>query len=791
MPLPAPNLDDRRFEDLLREARNRIPRFTPEWTNFNPSDPGMTLVELHAWMTETILYRLNQVPELNYIKFLDLLGIEPLPAYAARAELALELAKLDKPSDALTVPVPRSLQFSVDDKDLEEIVTFETDRSFIAINADFGMVVAPSEGDTEFPRQLLTTYDDGGLWARSFHPFGTPPNVNSAIYLGLVLRPNLKEDLERYASDVLPTGPLSLFADAAQIDDPDPAGAPVPGPMPVSCGGAGRSGPRLTWQIYTGQTVPPVFTDADDSGWTDLNLSLDETQGLSRTGTLTLEVPRGAVAVSPNRLPMNFWGDMGLSRAPKTYDELITFLPEVADLSQLTPDHWETMGVTDPTTLDEIAACGTDVLGLVAKLNSLPADDRPDPSRLTDVAWAQIEPDTDTPLPMAGDNYRPLYWLRAIYRAAGDEGTDPVALLQQFRLNTVTATQAATYRDQALGTSNGRPAQTFSLPKTPVLIDPDSFEPTLDLLVGEEDNWERVTDFYRSGPDSPHYQFDPVNGVVTFGDGLRGRIPVAQSRITALEYRIGGGAIGNVGPNTITKLKGRVTGLKGATNPRAAHDGSDAETLDAVKLRAPHELRHRDRAVTARDFSDLALRTPGVALHSATALSRRAIDAGALIERDGAVTLVLLPSSDDPRPVPTRAQLRAVCDWLEPRRLITTELHLTQPTYADVTRLAADITVADDADFGQVSAAIYESLLTFLHPVRGGKDGNGWPFGAAIYHADIYDRMLAVDGVARAASLVLDVAGGHPDKIADITTLPEAALPVLERGVIELVLRYG
>src|SRR5271155_1597082 len=67
MPLTAPNLDDRQFADIVAEAKTLIPRYAPEWTNFNESDPGITLVELFAWMTEILTYRLNQVPDLNYI----------------------------------------------------------------------------------------------------------------------------------------------------------------------------------------------------------------------------------------------------------------------------------------------------------------------------------------------------------------------------------------------------------------------------------------------------------------------------------------------------------------------------------------------------------------------------------------------------------------------------------------------------------------------------------------------------------------------------------------------------
>ncbi len=85
----------------MREARERIPRYTPEWTNFNDSDPGMTLVQLHAWMTETILYELNRVPDLNYIKFLNLIGVSPEPARPAVAEIEFKTEKLDKPGDDL------------------------------------------------------------------------------------------------------------------------------------------------------------------------------------------------------------------------------------------------------------------------------------------------------------------------------------------------------------------------------------------------------------------------------------------------------------------------------------------------------------------------------------------------------------------------------------------------------------------------------------------------------------------------------------------------------------------
>jgi len=85
MPLVTPKLDDRHFQDIVDEAKKRIPYYIEEWTDHNVSDPGVTLIELFAWMTDTILYRVNQVPDLHYVKFMEMLGIqlqEPVPAKA-------------------------------------------------------------------------------------------------------------------------------------------------------------------------------------------------------------------------------------------------------------------------------------------------------------------------------------------------------------------------------------------------------------------------------------------------------------------------------------------------------------------------------------------------------------------------------------------------------------------------------------------------------------------------------------------------------------------------------------
>ena len=84
MPLKIPKIDDRNYQQIVNEALVRIPVHNPEWTNFNDSDPGITLIQLFAFMSESLLYRSNLIPERNRLKFLKLLGVPVQPASAAK-----------------------------------------------------------------------------------------------------------------------------------------------------------------------------------------------------------------------------------------------------------------------------------------------------------------------------------------------------------------------------------------------------------------------------------------------------------------------------------------------------------------------------------------------------------------------------------------------------------------------------------------------------------------------------------------------------------------------------------
>ena len=93
MPLPTPNLDDRSFDDLVEELLTRVPAHTPEWTNPVEGDPGRTLIDLFAWLTDTLLYRVNLVPQAQKLAFLRLIGMRMYPTTSARTILSLSLAR--------------------------------------------------------------------------------------------------------------------------------------------------------------------------------------------------------------------------------------------------------------------------------------------------------------------------------------------------------------------------------------------------------------------------------------------------------------------------------------------------------------------------------------------------------------------------------------------------------------------------------------------------------------------------------------------------------------------------
>jgi hypothetical protein len=758
MPLQPPNLDDRTFDQLVAEARARIPRYTPEWTNFNDSDPGITLVKLHAWLTETVLFRLNKLPDLNYIKFLELLNVKPRPALAAKAELSFTLKKLNRPSDPLSVLIAKSTQVGVDDPDLQEELIFETDRTLTALNAVLAAIIVPGTGSNAL--DLVTEYDSSAAETKFPHPFyvfGSAPAQDNVCYLGILVRPHRQKNQD-YSLDRFPQGELDLTVFIPQVFETDAAQQEIRGPRSLEClfpWQVSDVAQAITWEVYAG-TIPSVDFGVD-TVWQRLPVA-DETAALTRSGHIFLDVPGGVPATPFHALHRDFWEDFGLTKPPTTADELIEDLAEnVFTPEELEDETWEVLGLQGTELSELLALLGNPVENFDEILEYL-EEHKADLTHFEAVD-AQVWIDlgySEAPVPYE------LVWFRARLEARPDEPPQ----VSHIALNTVSATAAVTRVEEIVGTSNGRPNQIHTLSKAPVLVDIKTGQPQLQLELvprqGDVEQWDVVDDFYGHSPDSAVFRMDPETGKLIFGDGKTGRIPIAGADIIARSYRYGGGAIGNAGPDTITALRSALPEVDRVTNVRAAAGGADAESLDEVKLRAPHDLRHGERAVTADDFADLALQTQGVRLQRAFALPLTSADDTThpptlIPDRPGAVTVVILPENKQQlMPQPTEDQLKLVCAHLNSRRLITTELYVIGPRYLEIKSFKLEVLVSRQFDLKAVQAAIYDKLLAYFHPLHGGEDQRGWPFGQDIYFGSVYRQILSVSGVERVLCLEIE-----------------------------------
>jgi predicted phage baseplate assembly protein len=260
MPLDdhIPKIDDRRYDDIIAEVRTRIARYTPEWspvwTDVNDSDPGITLAQVFAWQADMLLYRMGKVPELNYLKFLQLLGIELKPAEPALAEITFPVK--EDYTAASYVIVPRRAQISAESPDGDPPLIFETDRAVVALKARLDSVQA-------FDGYSFNNLSETNLKAlEPFDPFGTMAQEGAALLLGFFL-PNKTEEFPDIDLDLaIWSTPQQGQAEALQCGFPDiPAFAPA----------------RIRWEYWNG------------AEWQSLKLLNDETRAFTRTGHILLK----------------------------------------------------------------------------------------------------------------------------------------------------------------------------------------------------------------------------------------------------------------------------------------------------------------------------------------------------------------------------------------------------------------------------------------------------------------------------------------------------------------------
>lgn len=689
MPLDLPVIDDRSYQQILSEALARIPVHNPDWTNFNDSDPGVTLIQLFAFMTENLLYRSNLIPERNRIKFLQLLGV-PMRA----AEPARGIITFSNPRGPL-----RAETLSAGTEVFSGKVPFRTDDGLDVLPLESRLFYKQSISDPDqrsraeaIYKQLYMSYALNGAPLDYYQakPLDPPvpgavlPSVNlstgtldGALWLALLARQgeSVANTCARLREKVLTLGILPSLAGSERVLRP----------------GADRSAevqPGLVFELATPATV------------------------------------NGAIVVGYPQLDARPSGDL-------------TSEPGVVELSLPDLDGTQFWRLLDP--LEQ------GVGELPPSLEDTTIEDRV-------IAWIRIRAS------------RPL----------GTSAQLDVAL-SWIGINAARVTQRAHVSVERLGLGTGDPDQMVALVNTPVI--PGSVQ----VMVGDQ-LWQETDDLLSAPSEVPSgdasaqstssastsavFTVDRESGRIRFGDGLHGARPGARQVIQA-RYDYGGGRQGMVGIGAITKAPSLPAGLK-VTNEIPTWGGDEAESVGEAEQRIPEYLRHRDRLISKADFEEIARSTPGVDLGRVVALPLfhpSLPDAPAA----GVVTVMVIPRYDAANPEtpePDQLFLDTVCEYLDPRRVITTEVHVRGPEYVRIW-VSIGINVLPGRDIAPVRESVKQAIRSFLSPLVGGFEESGWPLQKSVDRLELWAVASRVDGIAKVKELLLtDDRGTAVDSVA-------------------------
>lgn len=725
MPLPEPILDTRTYRDLLEDALARVPVHTPEWTNLSPSDPGVTLLQLFAFMSESVIYRTNRIPTRIRQKFLRLLGIGMRPAIPAQG-----LVELTKPQGTLEpVAVAAGTQLRA---------------TKVPFTLEHTLQVLPIETRC-FYKQAIEDSEAAAL-----------DELYSRLYEGIDEPDSTSQDTDASAdasNDT--TGSRFAYYRSQPLDAPS-AGVTL---------GA----------IELTQTI-------DGSLWLAL-LSRPQDQLEQVRESIAGQVLSVGVmpALDTNQKRIHTLPTADASQTLRLIFELPEAPTEPVDLD-FAPVYRALQPISDVDLLDHP---GVVELQLPNK-ESLRSFEFADP--LVDGAG-------DYPPRIEDEQLRSrlITWLR-IRRAGADNSPGlGAARLSWIGINAARVVQRTHVRGEVLPPGTGEPDQSAVLVNTPII------DGSVQLSVNGE-LWQQVDDLETAAAEveqtprlasllgstsqvsaatavtseattaaSKVFTIDPESGVVTFGNGLHGTRP-PRGAIIQVSYDYGGGTRGVVGIDSITSGENLPRALK-VRNPVPTWGGSDAESVQDAERLIPSQVRHGDRLVSAQDWQDLLWRTPGVELGR--------VDIKPLLHPDqpqtetaGVVTVIVLPRNDPLRPnapEPDRLFLETVCQHIEPRRLLTTEVYVRGPRYVDIW-VSVGFDPMPGADLSRVKPAVERAVQSFLSPFEGGFDQTGWPLGKAVEQAELLAAVARVMNVAQVNNLLLS--SGSADPVSSVELQP-------------------
>jgi hypothetical protein len=787
MPLPLPNLDTRRWSDLIDEGRGLIPRYAPGWTDHNVHDPGITLVELLAWLVEQDIYRVDRVPIAHRRKFLALLGFDPAPPLAALAPLTLAL----KPGpSAADLGLPAGVMFAAQLPG-GAMTPFRTVAPLTVAAATLSAVqVADGLGAIDD----VTRRWQSGLPFAALGPdphTDVDPERQSALYLGFRIAgvPDAGRKLDlwlRFAGTGRgePERRRILGEAAAQADACRPQQ-----PRTACLGDGGGSAPEPSVELPPHHSARMVWELFAGGGWRALDPALaevvDETRSLTLDGQVRLTLPvepaaRAVGGVADELVYVRCRLDSGRHDAAPVLVDVA--LNTVAAEQRTAARSRLTIARRTPPGGPDLTPGSTGRLSL-----TLDAD-----GSVTEFAFGQ---DVQGPGVTVLD-----------YVAADAENS--------ARLTTTLA---------LAGWGSGLPGQTVVLGGAPIADGAAEIWTTRqDGATGDNGMlaWRRRRDLDASTATDADFVLDAVTGEVRFGNGEHGRVVPADAAILAV-YDTTAGAAGNVRAGVDWVLDGADdvsnaavleavgmgpladvdAALAPAVNRVGASGGSDEEDVEQAAGRAAEALWSHERlvelaasrvrptldqidraqvlaraapprAVTVPDYERLALDVPGTVVARARAWP--ALDpALPCLEAAGTLTVLVLPQLPKGRPKPTDGLLVAVRRYLGRRRLVGTRLVVAAPTYVEVS-VTTTVQAKPGAVAARVTTDVVAALDALLDPLTGGPDGLGWPFGRDVYRSEILQAIDRTAGVDHVLSLEV-TAGGSAAPCANVC-VPATAL---------------
>lgn len=728
MTLPLTNLDDRRWADLVEEARALIPFHAPQWTDHNIHDPGITLIELFAWIAEMDIYWVNRLPETRRRKFLGMVGVEQRPPQGAKTAVAFRGVG----SEPISLPLGVELE---GDDPSGTATRFQTVEPVTVVP---GSLVALF---TERPGQELIDLSDCLERSETLALFGKDPCRGEAFYLGF--------DFDTFSpSDREHAVVADLYFDVVGGDDHErqrleeraieARRACHPPQMPDICHPTksphhqhdpSHSGPpflqhhsvTLVWEAHVGSGT-----------WQRLDTSEvgDETRAFTLSGRVAVPLP---TSMKPSRLE-----------------------PVDRDLYYLRCRFFS-------GAYDAAPSVHAVLFNGVAVEQAVPAG----PVNWPITANATVE----GPEPQIGDRASFNIEFTSdghISRLVFGVADAPDFCVLAYQKPEPGAEGHLCVEAVTVGSGSAAPHQVVKLSETQVAG--SSFR-LFTVEGGVWRRWIQRPDFDASGPMDAHFLLDPHEGVVTFGDGWHSRVVPAGVPIIARYQRTRGKA-GNLNANTISRLassphntaiftghsdqtENRLT----VTGPLPARTGSGGETLSESAARAFAEVDKTQRAVTLSDHEELAKSTPGVRLARVKAWPNLHA-AFPCLEAPGVITIVIVPHLPADRPAPCPGLRHAVSSYLASRRILGTRVEVVGPTYAEVA-VRASVRARRGIGIGKLEQRIRTALDEFFHPLSGGPDKDGWPFGRHVYRSEVLQILDEAPGTDYVISLELIAAEGE------------------------------